>query len=89
MTVSGVPTGIKEIDVSTVRLWPSPFTHDVVVSNSKGAVLKVYSATGICMHTQPITLDQETLNLQRLPAGVYVFRIDMDGKTVTRTVIKR
>lgn len=89
MTVSGVPTGIKEIDVSTVRLWPSPFTHEVVVSNAKGAVLKVYSATGICVHTQPITLDQETLNLQRLPAGVYVFRIDMDGKTVTRTVIKR
>jgi hypothetical protein len=43
---------------------------------------------GGIVHTQQITNADETIRLEHLPAGVYFFTIEKDGKTKTVKVIK-
>ena len=40
------------------------------------------------VHAQTITNPDETINLAHLPAGVYIFRFEKDGKEKTVRVVK-
>ena len=67
---------------------PYPFADEVHITAAEGCRLQVFSAAGVIVHTQKITLLDETLRLSGLPEGVYFFLLDRDGKTQAVKVVK-
>ena len=47
-----------------------------------------FNAAGVVVHTQMITNPDETIRLEHLPAGVYFFMFEKDGKEKTVKVVK-
>ena len=50
--------------------------------------LCIINAAGVIVHTQKITSPDETLLLEHLPAGVYFFTVEKDGKVKTEKIVK-
>ena len=90
----GVPeiplTGITIIDdsFSELKVYPNPFTGEVRVVGAEGCTLQVISVTGALVHTQRIINPDETIRMEHLPTGMYIFRVEKDGKMKTVKAIK-
>jgi hypothetical protein len=89
---SMVVTGVGEIGIVDVKIYPNPFPAAV---HSTGAVetrliasLRVTNAAGVVVHTQMISSPDETIRLGHLPAGMYFFTIEKDGQSKTIKAIK-
>ncbi|MDR1342298.1 MAG: GH32 C-terminal domain-containing protein [Prevotellaceae bacterium] len=70
------------------KFYPSPFGASVHLASAEGCMLTVFAATGVAVHTQKITGAEETIALEKLPAGLYFFRLEKDGKTQTTKMVK-
>jgi hypothetical protein len=87
VTVEGV-TGVPELDAPDLKVYPNPFTDALHLTGADGCTLQVINAAGVVVHTQKIVNPDETIRLEHLPAGVYFFRIEKDGRAKTLKVIK-
>jgi hypothetical protein len=88
-----VSDGSAIIDVnSRGRLAPtvSPaiFDRQVQISGAEGSVLKIFNINGAGVHTQSLVTNDETVRLERLPAGMYIFCIEKKGETTRIKTIK-
>ena len=93
-------TSADEFFASELRVYPNPFTGAVRIVGTRTAGVETRHATsvqiqmqiinsaGAIVHTQMINSDDETINLEHLPAGVYVFRFENDGKVQTVRGVK-
>ena len=93
----GELTSIAELFMPNLKIYPNPFTGEVRITGamvetrhatSLRTQMQIINATGALVHTQTITNEDETINLEHLPAGVYVFRFEKDGKTHAERVVK-
>jgi hypothetical protein len=71
-----------------VTLYPNPFAGSLHLTGAEGCTLRVVSVSGATVHTQKITSPDETVHLEGLPAGMYFFRLEKDGKTKTVKGVK-
>jgi len=86
-------TSAGEMVISDLKIYPNPFSGEVRVTGADLAhgqtmLLQVVNAAGAIVHTQMITNHDETINLERLPAGVYIFRFQKEGNVKTERVVK-
>jgi hypothetical protein len=70
------------------KLYPSSFTTAVHLAGAEGCTLTVVTAAGAVVHIQKVTGAAETIALQKLPPGLYLFRLEKDGKSKTTKLIK-
>jgi hypothetical protein len=71
-----------------MNIYPNPFADAVRITGAEGFTLRVMDAAGVAVHIQKITGADETIALEQLPAGVYLFRVEKDGHTKTVKVVK-
>ena len=87
------PVGTENITADVLKVYPTPFSNEVRItgaySESSPTILRVISTLGVVVYTQQITSADEILHLGSLPAGLYFFRLENDGKVVTLKVVKR
>jgi uncharacterized repeat protein (TIGR02543 family) len=76
-------TGVKAQLQLNVTLYPNPFASSVRLAGAAGCTLTVITAAGAPVHTQKVSSADETIRLEHLPAGLYLFRLEKDGKTYT------
>jgi len=81
-------TSSSELFAPNLKIFPNPFTSVVRITGAEGCTLQVITEAGAIVHTQKITNPDETLRLEYLPAGVYFFRVEKDGKTKTVKMAK-
>jgi len=87
-------TGNEDEMAHQIQIYPNPFTGDVRITGvvetgrAPSVQLQITNASGAIVHTQMITNPDETIHLAHLPAGVYLFIVEVDGKTITKKVIK-
>jgi hypothetical protein len=61
----------------------------VHLTGAEGSVLQVITLNGVTVHTQKVENPDETIHLEKLPAGMYFFRIEKDGKAKTIKAVRQ
>lgn len=72
-----------DVTVSNIRLHPNPSNDIIYIENiPKGSTLTIYNEHGNAMMQTVPCNETQTLNIQRLPAGVYFVQFTTEGKVV-------
>jgi Secretion system C-terminal sorting domain/Fibronectin type III domain len=82
-------TGVAGFSFSNLHVYPNPAQNSISISNTTlidSAVL--YTITGQKVFSQPIANTEATLNVEKLPAGIYLLNLSSEGATKTLKVIK-
>jgi uncharacterized repeat protein (TIGR02543 family) len=82
------PTWTPTLERETFRLYPNPFNGTLHITGAEGCTLRVFTVTGAAVHTRKVTGADETIHLEHLPAGLYLFQLEKDGKTKTMKAVK-
>jgi hypothetical protein len=75
--------------LADIKVYPSPFTSELHLTDADGFTLQVVSATGAVVYTKKNVPANETLSLGNIPAGVYFFRFEKEGKVKTVKAVKK
>jgi len=86
-------TSREDLVAHELKIYPNPFTdavhiHGTVGEKNFSTLLRVINAVGAVVHTQIITGSDEIIRLGHLPAGVYFFTLEKDGKKKTVKMVK-
>ena len=100
MVVFDRATSAEDLFAPNLKIYPNPFTGKVRIvgavetveigktGKAGETVLRVINAAGVIVHMQMMTSPDETIRLEHLPAGVYFFMVEKDGKTKTSKIVK-
>ncbi|GHT78809.1 hypothetical protein FACS189464_2880 [Bacteroidia bacterium] len=89
LTQSGT-TGVFDVETRFIAsIYPNPFIGSIHLKGAEGSVLQVITVNGTVVHTQKLTSPDEIISLEQLPAGLYFFRVEKDGKAKTLKAVKR
>ena len=72
-----------------LKLYPNPFSGVLFLEGADGCTLKIFSESDILLYSKKIVNNNETLNLEYLPAGVYFFNFEKDGNAKTLKMIRK
>ncbi|MDR1666888.1 MAG: T9SS type A sorting domain-containing protein, partial [Bacteroidales bacterium] len=89
VNTSGTSTGVGETLKADISAYPNPFRGTLHLVGAEGCTLTVFTSTGALVHTQKLTAADETIHLEHLPTGLYLFRLEKDGKTKTIKIVNR
>jgi hypothetical protein len=81
-------TATKDLLAPELIIYPNPFTDAVYITNAKGCTLRIFTEIGTVIHVQKVVNQDETIRLEHLPASVYFFHLEKDGKRKTMKAIK-
>lgn len=91
-----VPTGIKKIDASTVKVYPQPVDEFCYISveneNASSIVVEVFNSNGgrEIVKSESVTSTQIKLNTSNLTSGIYFLRLtNEEGAIYTHKLIKQ
>ncbi|GHT23461.1 hypothetical protein FACS189430_06760 [Bacteroidia bacterium] len=89
VTQSGT-TGVFDVETRFIAsIYPNPFIGSLHLKGAEGSALQVITVNGTVVHTQKLTSPDEIISLEQLPAGLYFFRVEKDGKAKTLKAVKR
>jgi hypothetical protein len=71
-----------------ISVYPNPFTDELHLTGAEGCTLTVTTESGVTVHTQRVIHADETLHLEKLPAGMYLFHLEKRNKTKTVKAVK-
>ena len=79
---------------ATIALFPNPAQDNVVISflqKAENITVTVYDALGrkMTQKTLPATLNKATLDVSKLPRGLYYLALDIAGTSTTHKLIKK
>jgi hypothetical protein len=84
-------SGIENIIKKTISIYPNPATDKIIVETSgitPGKALVIYDIEGQDLIQQQVTGIKTTVDISRLPAGVYVVKVTGDRTAQVRKIIK-
>ncbi len=75
------PSGYHDLSLINTKLYPNPFTGNIHIIGAEGGLLRVMNSVGAVVYIRKLTSDDENINLEQLPLGMYFFHLEKDGKT--------
>ena len=72
------PTNIEALLLAEVNFYPNPFEDRIRLVEADGCLLRVFSMLGKAVYVQKIATSDKVIQLKRLSAGVYFFRLEKD-----------
>ncbi|HQW12500.1 MAG TPA: T9SS type A sorting domain-containing protein, partial [Saprospiraceae bacterium] len=81
--------GVKANEIPNVRLYPNPTDGNLFLAVPKGAqyTVTLFDVQGKKLVTKQFNSELFSLNMDQLPSGVYMVRINTADKSMTRQVI--
>lgn len=90
--INQVPAGIKELKAlqNSVFVYPTLTSAEVnVISNGSRALqIMLFDIKGKCVFNAFTTNKDNVVNLNNFPSGIYMLRIDGDGGSFTKRIVK-
>ena len=87
-STTGVPA-VSNNTLASIALSPNPARDVFTVNNATGTELNIYDATGKDLYHTAITSDQQQVNINGLPDGVYLVKCtDGQGACITKQLVK-
>ena len=80
---------MRGLSLQNINLYPNPFDQEVVIAHAEDCWLQVFNLEGVQVFTQQLTQTREAVRFDELPSGIYFFRLEKDGQTVSFTAIKK
>lgn len=81
-------TGTGEIFAPNLNVYPNPFVDMLRIEGAEGCILHVINGNGSIVHFQKIENADQTIHLDHLPNGIYIFRIEKDHLMKILKVVK-
>ena len=81
---------ITETTIGQLSVYPNPFTNSITFSlahNNSKFIIEIYDIQGRRILSKSVT-NHETINLEHLDTGVYVYSINVDGSIIKGKIIK-
>ena len=79
-----------EMTASEFKIYPNPVKDILNISNEKTIEkAEIFDLTGKTFIQKAINSNQTEIDMSRLPAGIYLVKIQSEGKTQTQKVIKK
>ena len=86
-------TNIKEIQQANVKVYPNPakerITLDLPFDGNGNVDVQIFNVLGVNVLSQQAKGEQINIDVQALPAGVYVLKIQTDKEIITKKVVKQ
>lgn len=79
--------GIEELNADHVKLYPNPVENILYLKGVGNATVSIYSVTGQKMLSKNVTDGQVTV--KSLVNGVYIVKIEKDGKVSSHKILKK
>jgi hypothetical protein len=80
MAIIDKPTGIEELNSEDMKLFPNPFWNEIHIQGAAGCTLQITNAAGTMVYVKKLTNPSETVSTKDLPEGIYLLRLEKDGK---------
>jgi len=85
-----IGVGIKDFTRAGMRIYPNPARENVMVDGLvPGARVTLINATGQIVSKTLVNKNQMQLNLGNLKSGIYLMKVDIDGKSYSSRFIKQ
>ena len=70
-------------------VFPNPASKDfVVVCSSEIKQLEIFNAMGVKVHSEKLFCKSKTINIGKLPSGIYLVKANDGKKIFTRKIVK-
>ena len=69
-------TDIQTTEQNNINIYPNPAGNTVTIASEPGSTIAIYDITGHLISEQIITSSTMTFNIESLPKGIYIVRID-------------
>jgi hypothetical protein len=84
-----VGVGVDEFAKAGIKMYPNPAKNYLNVTGLKdNAVVKVINAAGQQVSVQNATTNAMRINVQSLSKGMYMLRVETDGKVLSSRFVK-
>lgn len=70
-------------------IYPNPATNELNIANAERSAIEIYDALGRRVAKVKKASQNEKIDVSRMPQGVYIVRITLDGATESKTFIKK
>lgn len=81
-------SGYDDLLKIDIKLYPNPFANQLHVTGAEACVLRIMNSVGKVVLVKNVTGNEEVVDLSNLAVGVYFFRFEKDGKSLTMKGIK-
>ena len=89
LLLNTMPTGINDVALPDVRIYPNPCTTTLFVENAGGADINMMDMTGRLIWRQNNSSDLQKIPVGNLNPGIYMLQLTKDGLVKAVKVVKR
>lgn len=83
-----VPTKVNDLTPLAPKVYPNPATDYIVVENLKGGEIAILNMNGSTVLRQNVVNDKTTIDVSKLPGGVYILKTVSGPNTGTTKFVK-
>ena len=83
-----VPTKVDDLTPLAPKVYPNPATDYIMVENLKGGEIAILNMNGSVVLKQNMANNKTTIDVSKLPGGIYILKIVSDFNTSTTKFTK-
>ena len=89
ITVGSLSTNSFEVS-NNLKIYPNPTSSSITIElkNLDNVILEVFDITGKEMMKQNLYISSNAINIEKLPSGIYLFKINSDQGNAISKVVK-
>ena len=84
--------GTEELDMIQTTVYPNPTTEKIaikLINNNKVDEYRIYATSGQQLITGKNLNSEQSIDVSKLPAGLYILQIKVDDQLITHKIIKK
>lgn len=79
--------GVDENSTSVITIFPNPTSNTLSIAGAQNSMVSVYSMSGECVSQTEINNAVQSINIEELPAGIYVVEIVANSYKVVKKLV--